>query len=65
VDPTATNGLTLSLIQSSGEVLGSFVDPVSRDTETIHGVILQNTTNTCSGYFLGTSQGGSFILIGD
>ena len=65
VDPEATNSLSLTLLGGSGEILGSFVDPTSSNTNTIHGVMLQGNTNAASGFFLGTSQGGLFNLFGN
>jgi hypothetical protein len=59
-----TNGLALSIFRSSGEILGSFVGAGHR-TNVIDSVILQTTTNVVRGYFLGTNQGGSFILQGN
>jgi hypothetical protein len=61
VDPSATNGLSLTIVPSTGEITGSFTD----HTNSIHGVILQNTTNAARGYFMGTSEGGEFILFGN
>jgi hypothetical protein len=60
----ATNGLSLTINRSTGEISGSFVDPNSDKTNAIYGAVLQND-DTSSGYFLGTDQGGSFILIGN
>jgi len=65
VDPSATNGLTLTIDVSAGEVQGSFVNPTSGRTNAIDSVILQNSTNVVRGYFIGTDEGGSFILIGN
>jgi hypothetical protein len=62
--PTNANGLTLTINRSTGEIQGSFVDPNDDQTNAIHAAILQNT-NFNPGYFLGTNQGGSFILTGD
>jgi hypothetical protein len=62
VDPSATNQLSLTMNRTTGEIQGSFVD--SGVTNTVDGLILQST-NVARGYFLGTSQGGSFILFGD
>jgi hypothetical protein len=60
----ATNGLKLSINSATGAISGSFVDPSDSHTNTIFGTILQDT-NICPGFFIGTSQGGSFILTGD
>ena len=59
-----TNRLSVAVDSSSGIILGSFVDPNSNLTNDFYAVILQNT-NICPGYFLGASQGGSFILTGN
>ena len=64
VDPTATNGLNLTIDRASGEIMGSFID-AGHHTNSIDSVILQNTTNVVRGYFQGTGQVGSFILFGD
>jgi hypothetical protein len=65
VNVADTNGLTLTINHTTGEVLGSFVDPTSLITNSIYSIILQNTTNEATGYFLGTNEGGSFILYGN
>jgi hypothetical protein len=64
VDLSATNSLSLTIDRFTGEISGSFVDQ-NGNTNVIDSVILQNTTNGCPGYFLGTNQVGSFILIGN
>jgi hypothetical protein len=64
VDPSATNGLSLTINRATGEVTGSFVTP-GDTTNSIYSVMLQDTTNVVEGYFLGTSEGGSFILFGN
>ncbi len=64
VDPSATNGLSLTMDRASGEIIGTFVGPNNR-TNVIDSVILQNTTNVARGYFIGPSHGGSFILLGN
>jgi hypothetical protein len=64
VDPAATNGLSLYMNSTNGEVMGSFITSGSV-TNNIDSVILQNSTNVVNGYFLGASQGGSFILFGN
>ena len=63
VDPQASNGLSLNINPTTGEITGSFLTPEST-TNYIDAVILQNSTNVSRGYFIGTSQGGSFILFG-
>jgi hypothetical protein len=60
VDPSATNGLALTIDASSGQIQGQFVDP-GNHTNAIYSVILQST-NVARGYFLGTHHGGAFIL---
>jgi hypothetical protein len=59
-----TNGLTLTINSSTGEIQGSFVDPSDSHTNALHAAILQDT-NIAPGYFIGTSEGGSFLLIGN
>jgi hypothetical protein len=65
VNPSATNSLTLTITPSTGEIQGSFIDPSSLNTNAIESIILQNTTNSAAGYFLGTNEGGKFILLGN
>jgi hypothetical protein len=60
VNPAAANGLSLYISSATGELYGSFISPENH-TNYIEGAILQNT-NVARGYFMGTSQGGSFIL---
>jgi hypothetical protein len=60
VNPVATNGLSLSISSATGELYGSFISPENH-TNYIEGAILQNT-NVVRGFFMGTSQGGSFLL---
>ena len=64
VDPSATNGLSLFMNSTNGEITGSFITPGNL-TNNIDSVILQNSTNSAAGYFIGPSQGGSFILFGN
>ncbi|HZM05141.1 MAG TPA: hypothetical protein VFC44_19250, partial [Candidatus Saccharimonadales bacterium] len=64
VDPSATNGLTLTINRTSGEILGSFIG-AGHHTNLIDSVILQDSTNVAKGYYIGTSQDGSFILFGN
>jgi hypothetical protein len=63
VDPSSTNGLTLTMDAASGQIQGQFVAP-GNHTNAIYSVILQ-ATNVARGYFMGTNQGGAFILIGN
>jgi hypothetical protein len=63
VDPAATNGLSLYLNSGTGEITGWFVTPGSH-TNYIESAILQDL-NSCSGYFIGTNQGGLFIMDGN
>ena len=60
VDPTATNGLTLTINSSLGQIEGQFTAP-DGSTNLINSVILQST-NLARGYFIGTNQCGAFIL---
>ncbi|HWD19931.1 MAG TPA: hypothetical protein VHB20_11700, partial [Verrucomicrobiae bacterium] len=64
VDPSATNSLTLTIDRPTGEILGTFVYPPNH-TNFIDSVILQNSTNAARGYFLGTSEGGAFLMFGN
>jgi hypothetical protein len=58
-----TNGLTLTINASNGLINGSFADP-SNPGQMIQvgGVLLQNQTRA-AGYFPGTNQSGSFLLM--
>jgi len=62
VEPSATNHLSLYINSTTGEILGSFVD--SHGTNYIDSAILQDA-NSARGYFLGNTEGGSFILNGN
>jgi hypothetical protein len=64
VDPSATDGLYLTNNPTTGVIQGFFVAPGNL-TNSLEGVILQNSTNVVNGYFMGSSEGGSFILFGD
>jgi len=59
-DPSATNHLSLHINTTTGEILGSFVTG-SHQTNYIDSAILQNA-NSARGYFLGNTEGGSFLL---
>ena len=61
VNPSATNGLTLTVNSTLGTFTGQFVDPTSLATNLLNGVLLQSSTNA-AGFFLGTSESGSIIL---
>ncbi len=61
-----TNGagipkLTLSVVPSTGVISGSFLDPLTRLTTPIKGVVLQQQTNA-AGFFATTNATGTFIL---
>jgi hypothetical protein len=56
------NQLSLTMEASSGEIVGSFVDP-NNHTNFIESVILQDT-NICGGYFYGTNNAGSTTRVG-
>jgi hypothetical protein len=60
VNPSATNHLSLYINSTTGEILGSFVN-ASNQTNYIDSAILQNA-NSARGYFIGNTEGGSFIL---
>jgi hypothetical protein len=61
VDPSATNHLSLYINSTTGEILGSFVNPSNSQTNYIDSAILQDA-NSARGYFIGNTEGGSFIL---
>ena len=65
VDPSATNGLSLFINSSTGELLGSFLSP-GNHTNYVDSAILQGV-NVAPGYFIGdtTNWCGSFILYGN
>jgi hypothetical protein len=60
-----TNQLTLSIVlPASGEVTGGFLDQ-GGVSNTIYGIIIQNTTNVVRGYFVqdpATNAVGAFIM---
>jgi hypothetical protein len=60
VDPSATNGLALTINRASGEILGSFTAPGGQ-VKAIYSVILQST-NSAQGYFWGNNQSGAFLM---
>ena len=55
------SGLTLSLSPSTGVIKGSFDDPAATKPAQIKGVVLQDQTNA-GGFFLGSTNSGSFLL---
>ena len=58
-----TNKLTLTINKSTGVISGSFANPAKpKQTIKVNGVILQGQTNA-QGYFLGTNQSGTFMLM--
>lgn len=59
-DPTVNNSMTLTINTNTGEMTGSFVE--NGITHYIESAILQNQ-GVAQGYFLGTGQSGSFILV--
>jgi hypothetical protein len=59
VDPSATDSLVLAIDRPNGEIRGSFVN--AGHTNLVYSLILQ-PTDEARGYFIGTSQGGLFIL---
>jgi hypothetical protein len=62
-NPENTNKLTLTINRNNGVISGSFANPLKKgSTISIHGVILQNTTNA-AGYFPGTNVSGAFELL--
>jgi hypothetical protein len=57
-----TNKLTLT-IKTAGVITGSFANPSNpKQAITLNGVLLQNETNA-AGYFLGSNQSGTFMLM--
>ena len=58
---SGTNRLKLKWDSISGLVRGSFTHPLTGKNTTLRGVVLQNQ-GTARGYFLGTTQSGSFEL---
>lgn len=65
VDPAATDGLSLYLDGTAGEVFGSFISP-DNHTNYIESIILQGE-DFVPGYFIeaNTNWYGSFILLGN
>ena len=57
----APNALTLSVSLASGQLIGSFIHPVTRQATPVRAVILQEE-NSARGFFLGPSQSGLFVL---
>ena len=58
-----TNKLTLTISKSTGAITGTFANP-SKPSQSIaiSGVLMQNETNA-QGYFSGTNQSGTFMLV--
>jgi hypothetical protein len=61
VDPSATNGLAISINTTNGTFTGQFTDPSTSATRLLKGVFLQSSTNAV-GYFLGTDETGAILL---
>jgi hypothetical protein len=59
-----TNKLTLKINAANGTVTGTFFNPTTRQTNSIHGVLLEQQ-NMARGYFLSTNMSGEFILQGN
>ena len=59
IDPSATNGLALTIFRNTGQVSGTFTS--GGDTAEINSVILQST-NVARGYFVLPGGVGKFIL---
>jgi hypothetical protein len=53
--------LTLSVAPGTGVIIGTFLDPQSKQPATIKGVVLQQQSNA-AGFFLSTNASGSFLL---
>ncbi len=60
--PSGPNQMTLKWNNINGLVRGSFLHPLTGRSTPLHGVFLQNQ-GTARGYFLGTNQPGSFMLL--
>jgi uncharacterized delta-60 repeat protein len=56
-----TNKLRLGVIPASGVVTGAFVNPHTRRTSSVRGVLLQDR-GSVGGFSLGTNQSGIFYL---
>jgi hypothetical protein len=54
--------LTLSVAPGTGVISGSLLDPQTRLTVTIKGIVLQQPDSNAFGFFLGTNATGSFFL---
>ena len=61
VTSTNTNKLVLTLSLPTGLLNGSFLNPDTKKTSPIKGVVLQKQ-NTGGGFFLGTNQSGAVSL---
>ena len=62
VSPPNTDKLALTINKTTGAISGSFLNPANpKQTIKINGILFQNQTNA-AGYFLGTNQGGAFLL---
>jgi hypothetical protein len=58
-----TNKLALTITRTNGVISGSFVNPFNaKQTLKVKGVLLQGQTKA-EGYFLGTNQSGTFLLM--
>jgi hypothetical protein len=58
-----TNKLGLKINTTTGVITGTFANPLNpKQTISLNGVLLQGQTSA-EGYFLGTNQSGTFLLI--
>jgi hypothetical protein len=63
VTPAAnTNALSLTLTPTNGTFSGSFINPATRMTNALQGILLPES-NTGYGYFLGTNETGGVIIL--
>jgi hypothetical protein len=56
-----TNFLTLKATLSTGVLKGTFIHPVTGQTNNLNGILLQQQ-NQAAGYFLGPTESGSLLL---
>jgi hypothetical protein len=63
VSPGQTNGLKLSLNLNTGQITGSFTNPISRKINAIKGIVMPQQ-NVARGFFL-SPQTGRFSLEGE
>jgi Immunoglobulin I-set domain len=57
-----TNGLSILIAPANGTFSGSFINPVTLETNALHGILLPES-NAGYGYFLGTNEAGGVIIL--